>query len=204
RGQVGELVCTRPFPSMPLFLWGDADGSRYRSTYFEPWPAVWRHGDWLTIEEDGSGIISGRSDATINRHGLRMGTSEIYAAVEALPDVAGALVIDVEDGRGGSQLLMFVTPMPGRVLDASLTHEIRTAIRNALSPRFIPDLLLEAPAILRTLSGKKQELPIKRLFQGWPLTKVLDANLIENPEAIAWYVEAAAAWRERTGAEAAS
>lgn len=195
QGEVGELVCTRPFPSMPLFLWGDTDGSRYRSTYFEPWPRVWRHGDWLTIEADGSGVISGRSDATINRHGLRMGTAEIYAAVEGLPEVADALMIDVEDGQGDSKLIMFVTPRSGRRLDSNLTQAIRTAIRDALSPRFIPDVFLEAPAILRTLSGKKQELPIKRLFQGWSLDKVLDPHLIETPQAIGWYVEAAEAWR---------
>jgi acetoacetyl-CoA synthetase len=197
-GRVGELVCIRPFPSMPLFLWGDADGSRYRSTYFEPWDGVWRHGDWLTIEADGSCVISGRSDATINRHGLRMGTAEIYAAVEGLDDVAGALVIDVDDGQGDSKLIMFVEPRPGRSLDEELTQAISTAIRKALSPRFVPDVFLQAPAILRTLSGKKQELPIKRLFQGWPLARVLDPNLIENPEAIAWYAEAAAAWPQGT------
>ena len=132
-----------------------------------------------------------------------MGTSEIYAAVEALSEVAAALVIDVEDGRGDSQLLMFVTPQPGQKLDDHLAGAIRAAIRAALSPRFIPDLILAAPAILRTLSGKKQELPVKRLFQGWPLAKVLNPDLIETPEAIAWYVEAAKAWRERSGAEAA-
>lgn len=201
-GRVGELVCTRPFPSMPLFLWGDTDGSRYRSTYFEPWEGVWRHGDWLTIEADGSGVISGRSDATINRNGLRMGTAEIYAAAESLPDVASALVIDVEDGRGDSQLIMFVTPRAGRMLDQDLIQAIRAAIRDALSPRFVPDVFLAAPAILRTLSGKKQELPIKRLFQGWPAAKVLDPSLIETPQAIAWYVEAAAAWRERAAPSA--
>lgn len=196
RGRVGELVCTRPFPSMPLFLWGDEDGSRYRSTYFEPWEGIWRHGDWLTIEDDGSGVISGRSDATINRHGLRMGTAEIYAAVEGLEDVAGALVIDVEDGGGDSRLIMFVTPRSGRTLDADLRQAIGEAIRSALSPRFVPDVFLSAPAILRTLSGKKQELPVKRLFQGWPLSRVLDPNLIETPEAIDWYVRAATAWRQ--------
>lgn len=201
-GRVGELVCTRPFPSMPLFLWGDTDGSRYRSTYFEPWDGVWRHGDWLTIEDDGSCTISGRSDATINRHGLRMGTAELYAAIEGLPGVADSLVIDVEDGQGGSKLIMFVVPGGGWSLDEDLVQAIGAAIRSTLSPRFIPDLILSAPAIPRTLSGKKQELPIKRLFLGWPLKKVLDPHLIENPEAIAWYVEAAAAWRKSADANA--
>ncbi|MBI1199281.1 MAG: acetoacetate--CoA ligase [Phenylobacterium sp.] len=194
-GAVGELVCTRPFPSMPLFLWGDADGARYRATYFETWPSVWRHGDWLTIQADGGCIISGRSDATINRHGLRMGTAEIYAAVEDLPDIVDSLVIDVGDGEGDSKLIMFVAPKAGRTLDDTLVQAIGGAIRDALSPRFVPDVVLAAPAIPRTLSGKKQELPIKRLFQGWPAAKVLDPNLMQHPEAIDWYVEAAVAWR---------
>ncbi len=196
-GAVGELVCTRPFPSMPLFLWGDADGSRYRSTYFDTWPGVWRHGDWLTIESDGSCIISGRSDATINRHGLRMGTAELYAAVEGLPEIADTMVIDVEEADGDSKLIMFVVPKAGCTLDAALTGAIAAAIRSALSPRFVPDLVLSAPAVLRTLSGKKQELPVKRLFKGWPAERVLDPALIDNPEVIPWYLDAAAEWLGR-------
>jgi acetoacetyl-CoA synthetase len=197
-GAVGELVCTRPFPSMPLFLWGDTDGSRYRSTYFDRWPGVWQHGDWLLIEEDGSCTISGRSDATINRHGLRMGTAEIYAAVEHLPAISDTLVIDVETGTGDTRLVMFVVPASEVALDGTLGEAIGGAIRSKLSPRFVPDHLILAPAILRTLSGKRQELPVKRLFTGWDAAKVLDPNVIENPEAIPWYVETAAAWRAGT------
>lgn len=192
-GQVGELVCTRPFPSMPLFFWGDQDGSRYRSTYFDVWDGIWRHGDWLTVDPDGSCTIAGRSDATINRHGLRMGTAEIYAAVECLPQIADSLVIDLEDGAGSSKLVMFVVPN-GLELDPDLEAAIAAAIRGALSPRFIPDRYIAAPGIPRTLSGKKQELPIKRLFQGWAASKVIDANLIENPEIIPWYLEQAGRW----------
>lgn len=193
-GEVGELVCTQPFPSMPLYFWGDTDGARYRAAYFDAWPGVWRHGDWLLIEPDGSCSISGRSDATINRNGLRMGTAELYAAVERLPEVADSLVIDLEDGQGGSQLLMFVTPAAGRVLDPTLEAVLAQAIRDALSPRFVPDAFIAAPGAPRTLSGKKQELPVKRLFQGWPLSKVINLDGIENPQVIPWYQAQAEAW----------
>lgn len=196
-GQVGELVCTRPFPSMPLYFWGDADGSRYGASYFQEWPGVWRHGDWLQIEADGSCTITGRSDATINRHGLRMGTADIYSAVEHLSDVCDSLVIDIEDGQGDSKLLMFVVPAEGRELDAQLESAMAAAIRNALSPRFIPDHFIHAPGIPRTLTGKKQELPVKRLFQGWPIAKVFNLDAIANPEIIPWYAVRAKAWQER-------
>jgi len=198
-GEVGELVCTQPFPSMPLFFWGDEDGQRYRDTYFERWPGVWRHGDWLTIEPDGSCIISGRSDATINRHGLRMGTADIYAAVERLPGIADCMVIDLDDGRGDSWLVMFVVPSADGAFGDRLIADISAAIRGRLSPRFIPDHVIAAPAIPRTLSGKKQELPIKRLFLGWPVEKVIDPNLTENPQVLDWYVNESAQWTQRTG-----
>ena len=196
-GQVGELVCTRPYPSMPLFFWGDEDGSRYRSSYFSEWPGIWRHGDWLQVDADGSCTIAGRSDATINRHGLRMGTADLYAAVESLPDVADSLVIDLEDGAGGSKLLMFVVPGEGRSLDGDMRADMAAAIRRTLSPRFVPDAFIAAPGIPRTLSGKKQEIPIKRLFQGWPLAKVINPDGIENPDVIPWYHAQASAWRDQ-------
>ncbi|WP_262690063.1 acetoacetate--CoA ligase [Kordiimonas aestuarii] len=199
-GAVGELVCTRPIPSMPLYFWGDEDGSRYRSSYFSEWPGIWRHGDWLRIDSDGSCSITGRSDATINRHGLRMGTADIYAAVEGLADVADSLVIDIEDHHGGSQLLMFVVPAEGRQLKSGLTSAMALAIRNSLSPRFVPDHFICAPGIPRTLSGKKQELPVKRLFQGWPARKVVNPDTIANPDVIPWYLERAQAWLRETTA----
>lgn len=197
-GEVGELVCIRPFPSMPLCFWGDEDGERYRSSYFSKWPGIWCHGDWLQIDADGSCSISGRSDATINRHGLRMGTADIYAAVEQLPEIAESLVIDLEDGEGGSKLLMFVVPRGAKVLDQALEVAIASAIRRSLSPRFVPDTFVSAPAIPRTLSGKKQELPIKRLFQGWAIEKVINPDVLKNPEVIPWYLERARAWQEQT------
>ncbi|WP_417465136.1 acetoacetate--CoA ligase [Kordiimonas sp.] len=193
-GEVGELVCTRPIPSMPLYFWGDEEGSRYLSSYFSEWPGIWRHGDWLRIDSDGSCTITGRSDATINRHGLRMGTADIYAAVERLSGVADSLVIDLEDTEGGSQLLMFVVPASGSELAPALTSAMSLAIRKSLSPRFVPDHYICAPGIPRTLSGKKQELPVKRLFQGWHVAKVLNPDAIANPEIIPWYVARAQGW----------
>jgi acetoacetyl-CoA synthetase len=126
-GEVGELVCTRPFPSMPLYFWGDEGGSRYRDSYFAEWPGIWRHGDWLTIGTDGSCTISGRSDATINRHGLRMGTAEIYAAVERLPEIVDTMIIDVEREDGDSTLIMFVVPAEGRAVDPAMEQAIASA-----------------------------------------------------------------------------
>lgn len=196
-GEVGELVCTRPFPSMPLYFWGDDDGARYRDSYFAEWPGVWRHGDWLTIDADGSCTISGRSDATINRHGLRMGTAEIYSAVEQLADVADSMIVDIENDDGDSQLVMFVVPAEGREVDAVLQAAVAGAIRASLSPRFIPDRLIAAPGIPRTLSGKKQELPVKRLFAGWPAAKVINPDASATPELLPWYIAAAEAWRAR-------
>jgi acetoacetyl-CoA synthetase len=199
-GEVGELVCTSPMPSMPLYFWGDEDGSLYQSSFFSEWPGVWRHGDWLLIAPDGSCSIAGRSDATINRHGLRMGTAEIYTAVERLREVADSLVIDIEDGEGASSLLMFVVPAAGYELDDALEAAMAQAIRTSLSPRFVPDRFIRAPGIPRTLSGKKQELPVKRLFQNWPLAKVCNPGLIANPEVLPWFVAAAQAWLEEHSA----
>ncbi|WP_246623850.1 acetoacetate--CoA ligase [Sphingomonas colocasiae] len=195
-GEVGELVCTRPFPSMPLYFWGDEDGSRYRDAYFAEWPGIWRHGDWLTIGADGGCTISGRSDATINRHGLRMGTAEIYSAVERLAAIADTMIIDVERAHGDSQLIMFVVPAEGHRLDAAMEAEVAGAIRASLSPRFVPDRLIAAPGIPRTLSGKKQELPIKRLFAGWPVAKVINPDATATPEVLPWYIDRARIWQD--------
>ena len=186
-GAVGELVCVRPLPSMPLYFWNDEGDARYLSSYFDLYPGVWRHGDWLEIAADGSCAISGRSDATINRNGVRMGTSEIYSAVERLPDVIDSMVIELEQGDGDSQLILFVVPAPGRVLDESMRADIGASIRGSLSPRFIPDVMIEAPGIPRTLSGKKQELPIKRMMQGRPIDKVINREAMANPEVLDWY-----------------
>ncbi|MBS3020735.1 Acetyl-coenzyme A synthetase [Comamonas sp. PE63] len=202
--EVGELVCTQPIPSMPLFLWGDTDGKRYLSSYFDMYPAghgrqpgggdgpaamgpVWRHGDWIKLLGEGGCIIYGRSDATINRHGLRMGTSEIYSAVEALPEVLDSMVVDLEYLGKDSYMPLFVALRPGVELDAALRERINKAIRSALSPRFVPDDIFAVAEIPRTLSGKKQELPIKKLLLGQPLAKVVNKDTMANPGCLDWY-----------------
>ncbi len=185
---VGELVCTEPIPSMPLYFWGDRDNERYLSSYFDMYPGVWRHGDWLKVGANGGCVIYGRSDATINRHGLRMGTSELYSAVEALPDVLDSMVVDLEYLGRESYMPLFVVLREGAVLDDALRGRIRQAIRTALSPRFVPNDILQVQEIPRTLSGKKQELPIKKLMLGQPLDKVVNAEAMANPQCLAWYV----------------
>lgn len=203
--EVGELVCVQPIPSMPLYLWGDADGSRYRSSYFDMYPpghgrrpgggdgpaamgAVWRHGDWLRIGANGGCVIYGRSDATINRHGLRMGTSEIYSAVEALPEVLDSLVVDLEYLGRESYMPLFVVLRPGLALDEALRARINGAVRTALSPRFVPDDIFAVAEVPRTLSGKKQELPVKKLLLGQPMAKVLNKDAMANPGSLDWYL----------------
>ena len=206
---VGELVCAQPIPSMPLYLWGDKDGSRYLSSYFDMYPpghgrqpgggdgpasmgAVWRHGDWLKIGANGGCVIYGRSDATINRHGLRMGTSEIYSAVEALPEVLDSLVVDLEYLGRESYMPLFVVLRPGYALDDALRARINGAVRTALSPRFVPDDIFAVAEVPRTLSGKKQELPIKKLLLGQPIEKVVNKDAMANPGCLDWYVAFAA------------
>ena len=185
---VGELVCTAPIPSMPLYFWGDTDNQRYLSSYFDMYPNVWRHGDWLRIGADGGCVIYGRSDATINRHGLRMGTSELYRAVEVLPEVLDSLVVDLEYLGRPSFMPLFVVLREGVMLDDALRGRIQHAIRQALSPRFVPDQIIAVREVPRTLSGKKQELPIKKLMLGQPLDKVVNPEAMANPDCLAWYV----------------
>ncbi len=187
-GEVGELVCTEPIPSMPLRFWGDEGNQRYLSSYFDMYPGVWRHGDWLKVTPAGGCIIYGRSDATINRHGLRMGTSELYSAVEALPEVLDSLVVDLEFLGRESYMPLFVVLRPGAELDAAMQAKINEAIRTALSPRFIPDAILQVAEVPRTLSGKKQELPIKKLLLGQPIEKVINKEAMANPGCLEWYV----------------
>ncbi|TML52393.1 MAG: acetoacetate--CoA ligase [Actinobacteria bacterium] len=185
-GEVGELVITEPMPSMPLYLWGDEDGSRYRESYFSTFPGVWRHGDWIEITERGTAIITGRSDATINRGGVRMGTSELYRSVLALDEVLDALVVDVPDGEE-SRMTLFVVLRDDAVLDEGLETEIRRRIREDCSPRHVPDAVLAAPEIPRTLSGKILEVPVKRLLMGAPPDQVASRDSLANPEALDWF-----------------
>jgi acetoacetyl-CoA synthetase len=185
-GKVGELVITEPMPSMPLYLWGDEDGSRYRESYFSTFPGVWRHGDWIEITERGTAIITGRSDATINRGGVRMGTSELYRSVLALDEILDALVVDVPE-QDGSRMTLFVVLRDGTALDDRLQAEIRRRIREDCSPRHLPDAVLAAPEIPRTLSGKILEVPIKRILMGAPVHEVASRDSLANPEALDWF-----------------
>jgi acetoacetyl-CoA synthetase len=187
-GEVGELVCSRPLPSMPLYFWGDEGNKRYLSSYFDMYPKVWRHGDWLKVTASGSCIIYGRSDATINRHGLRMGTSELYSAIEALPEVLDSMVVDLEYLGRDSYMPLFVVLQPGLTLDDRLKARLNNAVKTALSPRFVPNDIFQVAEIPRTLSGKKQELPIKKLLLGQPIDKVVNRDAMANPGCLDWYV----------------
>ncbi|MGZ5179386.1 MAG: acetoacetate--CoA ligase [Ramlibacter sp.] len=197
--EVGELVCTQPIPSMPLYFWNDPGNKRYLASYFDMYPGVWRHGDWLKITPGGGCIIYGRSDATINRHGLRMGTSELYSAVEALPEVLDAMVVDLEFLGRDSWMPLFVVLRPGLALDDALRARINGAIRQSVSPRFVPDQIYQVAEIPRTLTGKKQELPVKKLLLGQPLEKVVNREAMANPASLDWFVDLA---RQRAGAGA--
>ena len=190
-GTVGELVCIKPLPNMPLFLWGDADARRYKESYFEPFPGVWRQGDWLKVDAAGTCEIFGRSDATINRGGHRMGTSEIYSAVEKLDGVRDSLVIDVLQDNADSQLILFVETTEEGLVSEQLRDAISVAIRTSLSPRFVPDHVVSVSSIPRTLSSKKQELPIKRLFEGGKIEQVINPSTMANPDCIHDYASLA-------------
>ena len=195
--EVGELVCSQPLPSMPLYFWGDAGNARYISSYFDMYPNVWRHGDWLKINGSGSCIIYGRSDATINRHGLRMGTSELYSAIEALPEVLDSMVVDLEYLGRDSYMPLFVVLRTGLALDDAMKAKLNNAIKTALSPRFVPNDIFSVAEIPRTLSGKKQELPIKKLLLGQPIEKVVNRDAMANPACLDWYVEFARSYSAR-------
>jgi acetoacetyl-CoA synthetase len=186
--EVGELVCTEPLPSMPLRFWNDPGDARYLSSYFDTYPGIWRHGDWLKIDRDGSCVIYGRSDATINRHGLRMGTSEIYSAIEAMPEILDSMVIDLEYLGRASYMPLFVVLRDGLALDAAMKQKINHAIEAGVSRRFLPNEIFAVPEIPRTLSGKKQELPIKKLLLGQPIDKVINRDAMANPACLDWYV----------------
>ena len=193
-GEVGELVITEPMPSMPLFFWGDGDGSRLRESYFSKYPGVWRHGDWLKITERGGAVIYGRSDSTLNRGGVRMGTSEFYRVVEALPEITDSLVVDTAtlEGDAVGKLFLFVVPKAGTSLDAELEKKLRTTVKKELSPRHVPDVILAVSAVPRTLNGKKLEVPVKRILLGAEPEKVASRDTLANPEALDAFVALAA------------
>ncbi|MEV7286765.1 acetoacetate--CoA ligase [Streptomyces sp. NPDC093252] len=189
--EVGELVVTNPMPSMPIRFWNDPDGSRYHDSYFDTYPGVWRHGDWITVTSHGSVIIHGRSDSTLNRQGVRMGSADIYEAVERLPEIKESLVIGVEQPDGGYWMPLFVHLAPGAELDESLLTRIKQTIRAQLSPRHVPDEVIEVPGIPHTLTGKRIEVPVKRLLQGTPLEKAVNPGSIDNLDLLHFYEDLA-------------
>ncbi|MFD7166065.1 acetoacetate--CoA ligase [Streptomyces violascens] len=190
-GEVGELVVTNPMPSMPIRFWNDPDGSRYRDSYFDMFPGVWRHGDWITITDHGSVIIHGRSDSTLNRQGVRMGSADIYEVVERLPEVRESLVIGLEEPDGGYWMPLFVHLAEGAVLDEALRTKIKQAIREQLSPRHVPDEIIEAPGVPHTLTGKRIEVPVKRLLQGTALDKAVNPGSVDNLDLLRFYEDIA-------------
>ena len=191
-GQVGELVITEPMPSMPIYFWNDPDGERLRESYFEMFPGVWRHGDWIEITERGTAVIYGRSDSTINRGGIRMGTSEIYRAVLGLDEVVDALVVDVPRDGEESWMPLFVVLREGAELDDALTKELARRIREECSPRHVPNDVYAIAEVPRTLSGKVLEVPVKRILTGTPADQAASRDSLQNPAALDWFVELAA------------
>lgn len=185
---VGELVLTEPLPSMPIFFWNDPDGSRYRDSYFNMYPGVWRHGDYLKITSQGGCVIYGRSDATINRGGVRMGTSEIYGAVESLPEIKDSLIIDVPVADGRSFMPLFVVLADGAVLNEALIDKIKRRIRTQCSPRHVPDAIYETADIPYTINGKKLEVPVKKILLGTPVEKAANPDALKNPKALDFFV----------------
>ena len=190
--QVGELVCTLPIPSFPLYFWNDRDDRRYMESYFEMYPGLWRHGDWIKITPRGGAIIYGRSDSTINRYGIRMGSAEIYRVVEDVAEVQDSLVVDLEYLGRESYMPLFVVLKAGGTLDAALVERIKARVRTDLSARHVPNDIFAIPEVPRTLNGKKLEVPIKRLLLGEPLDKVVNRDSMINPGSLAWFVEFAA------------
>ncbi|WP_072803369.1 acetoacetate--CoA ligase [Rhodococcoides yunnanense] len=188
-GEVGELVVTKPMPSMPVRFWNDDDGSRYRDAYFDAYPGVWRHGDWITRTQHGSVVVHGRSDSTLNRNGIRMGSADIYQAVEALPEIVESLVLGVESDNGSYWMPLFVVLADGIELDDALRSKINAAIREHASPRHVPDEIIAAPGVPHTRTGKKMEVPIKRIFQGGDVARTLDRRAVDAPELVDWYIE---------------
>ena len=191
-GELGELVITEPMPSMPVGFWGGTDDRAYRSAYFLAYPGIWRHGDWVRFSPTGSSVIAGRSDATLNRGGVRLGTAEFYRVVEEIPGVLDSMVVHIEDRAGGNgDLILAVVLEEGQVLDEARKKEIAGALRGSLSPRHVPDLIVQVPCVPRTRTGKKLEVPAKRILQGRPLDQVADLQSLVDPHALDAFVDLA-------------
>ncbi|MEJ7843663.1 MAG: acetoacetate--CoA ligase [Rubrobacter sp.] len=190
-GEVGEMVLTAPMPSMPVFLWNDPEGERYMESYFDVYPGVWRHGDWILIKEHGGCVISGRSDSTINRGGVRMGTSEIYSAVEGVEEIADSLVVDIPRPGGESFMPLFVVLQEGIELDDDLKNKIKGSIRGRTSPRHVPNEIFAVPDLPKTLNGKKLEVPVKKILSGTPPDEAASRDSLSNPESLDRFAELA-------------
>lgn len=189
---VGDLVVTQPMPSMPVYLWNDTDAARYTESYFDTWPGVWRHGDWVTMHADGSISIHGRSDSTLNRQGVRLGSSDFYDVLETLPEITETLVVGIDLPDDSYWLGLFVVPAPGHALDDALKQKIVSTLRTRLTARHVPDEIVEAPAVPHTLSGKRLEVPIKKLLAGRPLEQAANVASVDDPDALRWYARFAA------------
>ena len=187
-GQVGELVCTKPLPSMPLYFWGDTENKRLIESYFDTFPGIWKHGDWIEFTDYGGSIIYGRSDATINRRGLRLGSSEIYRAVESLPAVIDSLVIDLEYLNRDSNMLLFVVLKSGIDFSENLKADIKSIINKSISARFMPDEIIKIDEVPRTLSGKKLEVPVKKLLLGSDPETVVNRDSMANPHSFEFFI----------------
>jgi acetoacetyl-CoA synthetase len=197
-GKLGELVIRQPMPSMPIGLWGDEDGARYQSAYFDTYPGVWRHGDWIRFRQNGSCVITGRSDATLNRGGVRLGTAEFYRVLDELHDITDSLVTHLENPEGGNgELMLFVVPAAGASVDDTLKASIRAALRRELSPRHVPDVIEAVRAVPRTRTGKKLEVPVKRILQGSPADAVVQKDALAGAGALDDFIHFA---RERGAA----
>ncbi|MEX5261545.1 acetoacetate--CoA ligase [Kocuria sp. CPCC 205263] len=190
-GEVGEMVITRPMPSMPVRFWDDPDGSKYRAAYFEKYPGVWCQGDWITETPEGAFVVHGRSDATLNRQGVRLGSADIYAALEGIEEIEDSLVVGAEQPDGGYYMPMFVVLTEGTELTEKLTHRVKQQIRARTSVRHVPDEIIHAPAIPKTHSNKRVEVPVKKLFAGFAPEQAVNLTSLANPEAMQWFIEAA-------------
>ncbi|GLY77052.1 acetoacetate--CoA ligase [Actinoallomurus iriomotensis] len=186
--EVGELVLTEPMPSMPIYFWNDESGERYRESYFAMYPGVWRHGDWIKILPDGGNVIYGRSDSTLNRGGVRMGTADFYRVVEAFDEIADSLVVDTGQLGQEGRLLLYVQLADGVELSEEVTGRIRAALRSTLSPRHVPDEIRAVPGIPRTLSGKKLEVPVRKILLGTPVEKAANPDAMANPEVLTHFM----------------
>ncbi|MDI2129704.1 acetoacetate--CoA ligase [Yinghuangia seranimata] len=196
--EVGELVITAPMPSMPTRFWNDPDDARYRASYFDTYPGVWRHGDWITLTSRGTVVVHGRSDSTLNRQGVRMGSADIYEAVERIPEIAESLVVGIEQEDGGYWMPLFVVPAPGVELDDALRDRINDAIRTQVSPRHVPDEIIAAPGVPHTLTGKRIEIPVKKLLQGRALDEAVNPGSVDDVEILRFYARVGAERMKRS------